>query len=494
MTFRAIIHGKSLFKRTLKDFRLGGPGNQPLRRLFWWLSATPVGALLALTPVVLLAEWFSAWQLQGGLQVSGFTAFLVHVSSDLAIIVPLVYVLFVVPMARHLRHRAAFEHELRLSRDELEIRVMERTVELRESHRQLQHEMQERLDAQQAVQFQASLLDTVEEAVIATDSMGRILHWNQFAEKLYGWQATEAQGRNIAEMVVLVQADGNRMNFTDCREKTSWTGSFEAVRRDQSRLPVYIVCSRLNSPPAGHVLVTIDISELKRLETELRDLSIRLLLVQEEERKRVARDLHDSIGQTLSSIKFIVEATVGAPWPNERRAEMKRLRDLVPIIQSAIEELRQISSALRPPTLDSLGLVSTIVWHLRELGRIRPRLIIEQQLRAAEAEIPADLKAPIYRILQEATNNALKHSGALHLSVGLVVEENRLRFWVEDDGDGFDPQALKHLEGHGGSGLSSMRERTMLTGGTFTLASAPGMGTTVNATWRLTGTSGSNGD
>ena len=427
------------------------------------------------------------------------TAIHVHVFSDLAVIVPLVYVLFVLPLARHLRHRAAYENELRLSRDELEIRVLERTVELQESHRQLQHEMQERLDAQQAVQFQASLLDTVEEAVIATDSMGRILHWNQFAEKLYGWQAMEAQGHNIAEMVVLVQADGNRMNFTDCREKTNWTGSFEAVRRDQSRLPVYIVCSRLNSPPAGHVLVTIDISELKRLETELRDLSIRLLLVQEEERKRVARDLHDSIGQTLSSIKFMVEASVGPPRPHERRAEMKRLHDLVPIIQNAIEELRQISSALRPPTLDSLGLVSTIVWHLREIGRIRPGLIIEQHLRALESEIPDDLKAPIYRILQEATNNALKHNalkhrGALHLNVGLVVEENRLWFWVEDDGAGFDPQALKHLEGHGGSGLSSMRERTMLTGGVFTLTSAPGMGTQVNAAWRLTETSGSSGD
>jgi signal transduction histidine kinase len=199
----------------------------------------------------------------------------------------------------------------------------------------------------------------------------------------------------------------------------------------------------------------------------------------------VARDLHDSLGQTLSGIKFTVEAALGEPWPQERRLSRERLRLLVPTIQDAVEELRRISFELRPPTLDDLGLLATITWYLREFEKTHPRLAVKRQLTATESDVPLGLRAPIFRILQEATNNAAKHSAASCLEVLLETAGVSLRLRVRDDGVGFDPAARRAEVGNGGSGLSSMRERTELAGGCFAVTSAPGAGTIIQAEWRL---------
>ena len=228
-----------------------------------------------------------------------------------------------------------------------------------------------------------------------------------------------------------------------------------------------------------------DVTDRKRMETKLHQLSARLLTIQEEERRRVARDLHDSVGQTLTGIKFMVEAAVGGPWPEDRQPGMERLRSLVPTIQDAVEEVRRISTELRPSILDDLGLLPTIAWYFREFEKAHPRLAVEQRLTLTESDVPAVLRTPIFRILQEATNNAAKHSGARRLLIRLDDGGGRLRLRVEDDGLGFDPAAPQVEGGNGGSGLSSMRERTELSGGAFTLRAAPDAGTIIEAAWRL---------
>jgi signal transduction histidine kinase len=228
-----------------------------------------------------------------------------------------------------------------------------------------------------------------------------------------------------------------------------------------------------------------DITENHRMAMELRELSTRLFTIQEEERRRVARELHDSVGQKLTGIKFLVEAALGAPWPGERRSGMERLRSLVPTIQDAVEEVRRISTALRPSVLDDLGLLPTIVWYLREFAKVHPNISVEQALGAVESEIPPALRTPIFRILQEATNNAAKHSGASRLVVGLESHDGGLRLRVQDDGVGFDPGARREGAGAEGSGLSSMRERAEFSGGAFALVSNAGEGTTVEASWPL---------
>jgi signal transduction histidine kinase len=228
-----------------------------------------------------------------------------------------------------------------------------------------------------------------------------------------------------------------------------------------------------------------DITERKRMEAAVHQLSARLLGVQEEERRRLARDLHDSLGQKLTGIKFLIEASLGETLPEERRAGILRLRALIPVIQDAVEEVRRISTELRPAILDDLGLLPTLVWHLREFAKAHPDVAVEQRLTAAESDVPDALRTPIYRILQEATNNLAKHSGAARMLVGLETGEGRLRLWIQDDGVGFEPGASAREAGRGGIGMGSMRERTELSGGSFSVRSAPGAGTTIQAEWPL---------
>lgn len=228
-----------------------------------------------------------------------------------------------------------------------------------------------------------------------------------------------------------------------------------------------------------------DVTERKHMEQEVHRLSARLLEVQEEERRRVARDLHDSLGQKLTGIKFLIEANLGEPWPQERRAGVARLRALIPTIQDAVEEVRRISTELRPSILDDLGLLPTLAWHLRELAKLHPEIAVDQQISAAESDVPVALRTPIYRILQEATNNVAKHAGRCRMVVRLEVGDGRLRLLVRDYGAGFDPLALPRDDGNGGVGLGSMRERTELSGGSFSVHSAPGAGTTIEAEWPL---------
>jgi signal transduction histidine kinase len=231
-----------------------------------------------------------------------------------------------------------------------------------------------------------------------------------------------------------------------------------------------------------------DMTEHKRMETALRDLSARILNIQEEERRRVARDLHDGICQTLTATRFILEGYLGEPATPERRSSMARLRSLVPILQEAVDEVRRISTDLRPAMLDELGLLATIRWFLGDLQRLHPELEVRSHLQAAESDIPEGLKTNLFRLLQEATSNAIKHSHGTLLDVRLTAEQGVLRLTVEDDGEGFVTGKVTPEAGpgkHHGLGLSSMRERTELSGGTFRVSSMPGAGTSVEARWRL---------
>jgi signal transduction histidine kinase len=241
--------------------------------------------------------------------------------------------------------------------------------------------------------------------------------------------------------------------------------------------------------PATHGSVQ-DISEHKRLESRLHALSGRLLKVLEEERRRVARELHDGICQTLTASRLALEVHLMRTPEVERRASMQRLRDSVRILRETEDEVRRISTDLRPVMLDDLGLLATMRWHLGELNKRHPDLEVHDYFGVAEPEIPEHLKTPIFRITQEAASNAVRHGGASTLNVYLRADRGLLRLKIKDDGVGFDKgtqQVRVHSDGHHGLGLSSMAERVKLTGGIFRVSSTPGQGTKVEAHWRLGG-------
>jgi len=233
-------------------------------------------------------------------------------------------------------------------------------------------------------------------------------------------------------------------------------------------------------------LVTLqDLTDRKRLEEELRDLSARLLRAHEEERRRVARDLHDGPCQTLTAVRLNLEGWLLKQPAIERRASMPPIRQLVPTFREVGDELRRIATDLRPAMLDDLGLVATMRWFLGNFAKLHPSLTVRHHLAVTEADIPPALKLPLFRILQEACANAANHSQGQFLWVRLHRHAGCLRLWVSDDGIGTAAHPQWVVAGGLGLGLSSMRERATLSGGELRIRARSGTGTRVEARWPL---------
>lgn len=220
--------------------------------------------------------------------------------------------------------------------------------------------------------------------------------------------------------------------------------------------------------------------ELKISEKRLRHLSAQLLNTQENERKRIARDLHDSIGQSLAAIKFILEKKLSQL--NEKAAPPGiRLEDIIPMIQNTMDEIRRIYMDLWPSILDDLGLLSAMNYFCRQFGEIYSSIInIQKEFTVEEEIVPPPLKIVIYRILQEALHNIAKYSQADKVYISLRRKNNHLQLIITDNGIGFNHQSSPK-----GLGLVGMKERVELSGGYFLLSSIPGKGTTIKATWPI---------
>jgi len=220
---------------------------------------------------------------------------------------------------------------------------------------------------------------------------------------------------------------------------------------------------------------------LEASQERLRALSRRLLEVQEDERARLARELHDDVGQALTALKIQIEslATV-AP---RRRA--RRIEECVETVRHALERVRQIALSLRPPQLDDLGLVSALRSHLDRQARLGE---LEPHFEAGDLPepLPPDVETACFRVAQEAINNVLRHAEAGHLWLSLSAVNGGLRLAVRDDGRGFDAEGARRRSAAGASlGLVGMEERAALAGGALELRTGTGQGTLLVATFAL---------
>jgi PAS domain S-box-containing protein len=241
----------------------------------------------------------------------------------------------------------------------------------------------------------------------------------------------------------------------------------------------------------GAITLNQDITERKRTEMTLKEsekqlklLSSQLLTAHEQERKRIAQDIHDSLGSLLTAIKFGVERVIQHLGKDGLHTEDHTLRSIVSMIQEAVAEVRRIEKTLRPPLLDNLGILPTISWFCREFQSVFEGIRIEQDIRVNENDVPESLKIVIFRIVQEALNNIGKHSQADSVRLRLARTDARIELLIEDNGQGFALKEVSTVIGSArGLGLASMRERAALSGGACSIDSAKGRGTTVRATW-----------
>ncbi len=223
-------------------------------------------------------------------------------------------------------------------------------------------------------------------------------------------------------------------------------------------------------------------NELRRSQLELRNLSRRTLSTLEDDRKWIAKELHDSIGVSLAAIKLSLEEKIRLEAATGRhqvqRPVSPALNKILDALTDTIKETKRVAARLRPLTLDDLGLLSTIQAYCREFGEIYKAIEIEITIRVKESEMHPDQKIVIYRVLQEAMQNAARHGEPHSIRIRLERNGDAIEFRLEDDGRGFDPSSSRIAEDPvSGRGLKNMRERVTISGGAFGLESRIGGGT-----------------
>ncbi len=268
----------------------------------------------------------------------------------------------------------------------------------------------------------------------------------------------------------------------------------EELRQSRNELEIRVL-ERTAELAQSNEELTIEIAERLKMEQalqeskkQLRILASQILSAQENERKRIALEVHDVLGSSLSAIKFKAEEALGH-LPKDgtlNRAISKPLETLIPLIKDTIEEARRIQADLRPPLLDDLGILATLSWFCRRFETIYSGIEVEQAITIREEEVPDHLKIVLFRITQEAMNNIGKHAKADSVYLGLRKVDGAIELCIKDNGEGFDPESLSSREiSKKGLGLSSMKERIEFSGGSFSIDSVKGKGTVIRAVWPI---------
>jgi signal transduction histidine kinase len=215
-------------------------------------------------------------------------------------------------------------------------------------------------------------------------------------------------------------------------------------------------------------------AEVSAARAHLQAVSRQLVAVQEAERARVARDLHDEIGQMLTGLKLVM--AIGTRSTPEVLQE--RLAEAQALVNDLTTRVREISLDLRPSMLDDLGLRPTLLWHVKRYTQ-QTQIRVTMKHSGLDQRAAAEVEIAVYRIVQEALTNVARHAGVDHVAVWLWRTADSIGVRIEDQGRGFTPEVA--LAAHSSSGLAGMVERVRLLGGQLTIEAAPGQGTRLTA-------------
>jgi PAS domain S-box-containing protein len=342
-----------------------------------------------------------------------------------------------------------------------------------------------------------AILEKTTDYVAMTDAAGSMLYLNPAGRALLGL----APGDDISRMRLCEHSDQEVKDrirdeaIPSAIRSGLWLG--ETRLRNHADREIHasqvIIAHRGEGGQVENLSTIIrDITEqvqtaqaLRESRDELRRLSGLLVTIQEDERRRIALDLHDGLGQSLSLIKLSIENAGRLLAAGATGEASESLQHLIPQVKEALVEVRRVSTDLRPSILDDLGILPTLTWFFREFEAACGDMTVEKTFNIAERDVPAALHITLYRILQEATNNIVKHAGASKVRVSLNRADEMLHLLIEDNGCGFDPDSIgRCVDGQSrGIGLLSMKERASCSGGSYHLESSPGQGTRIEVSW-----------
>jgi len=314
---------------------------------------------------------------------------------------------------------------------------------------------------------------------LITDARGLILEVNQAAAVLFRWPKSFLVGKPLGLLV----GDSHWGRFYERLSRlglTRGSDEFEAQigRRGEFRDVVMrvVVTECGPAPPVAFRWLIQDITERRRAESVRADLLRRLVTAQEDERRRVARELHDSVGQLLAALTLSVHAARDAGPASP--AMLARLDDVQRVADELARTTHDLAVRLRPTALDDFGLLVALQHYLREWSALSGVEVHFQASGLEAARFRPEIETALYRIAQESLTNVLRHARARLASVVIDRREGYALMVVEDDGAGFDPDSTA---ASGRLGLLGMSERITLVGGALQIESCPGAGTTVRA-------------
>ncbi len=332
-----------------------------------------------------------------------------------------------------------------------------------------------------------AVLNAVPLAIITVDSGGRIISWNRGAEEMFGWTKTEAVGKvfpavprsGLRDFLGTISRGFKGESFVGHRERLKKDGT--TIDASIAYAPVMDSDGRIESV----IIVIDDVSERMRAERELnksheklRNMSRRLESIREQEKKRIALEIHDELGQMLTALKMDLSVMQEGVFTDKKtnRSEMTRqLVSSVKLIDNAIDTVRKIAADLRPGILDHLGLEAAV----SDLGKSfekRAGINCNVEMKLGGMKLSPEESIALYRIVQESLTNVARHSKATLVSIKAAREKSVLLMEISDNGKGI---SSTQVSSHSSLGIFGMRERAEALGGSFSVGSGEGGGTVV---------------
>jgi PAS domain S-box-containing protein len=384
--------------------------------------------------------------------------------------------------------RQSFQMEYRLRRHDGEYRWILDIGDLRfspsgafDGYAGIVFDVTERKAAEEIRSRLAAIVEHSEDAICSLDLDGRITSWNRAAEKIFGYTEAEAMGRPVTFLMSPEQHEeeqriqhavrsGERIEhhestrLTKCGERINVSVSISAVKDSTGRV-------------VGISRITRDITERKNAEEERVSLNRKVIQSQEEERKRIARELHDHVVQRVA----LLAVNLQSMQEEAMDADLKsRLSDLHDEVGEIAQDIHEISHQLHPSKLEYLGLVAAMKFFCREFGE-KHRVAVAFTHGEIPQTIQSDISLCLYRILEEALSNGAKHGRSREFKVKLDCSIDQLELTIFDKGTGFDPAEAARK---GRLGLVGMQERVRNVQGTVSISSKPMKGTTVRLRFR----------
>lgn len=359
--------------------------------------------------------------------------------------------------------------------------------------------------SQSARLHQAHVLDAANDAIVELNPADdTIKYWNQGAEKLYGWTSAEAAGKDIHSLLKTVSDQPLDQSKAELVQQGNWEGEVIHTRRDGVQLNIAsrsTLRRETQRRPAIWLQVNRDVTERKKAEQELqkaeeqrriarelayselekqvqertaelqqsnqqlRQLSTSLIRSQDDERRRIARELHDSAGQYLGAISIALEVA-----RKEQEIAMNKLAEAGEMAKGCAGEIRTISHLLHPPLLEELGLASAAQWYVQGFAA-RSGIQVEMDIPKHLDRLGKDVELVLFRILQEALTNIHRHSGSKTASVRIGADLQQAWLHVQDQGKGSGNGNGVSGEFRPGIGITGMRERVKDLSGTLEIRS-----------------------